>query len=233
MLIWRWVGRPLAWLLAAAVLLVFGSELRPWLDGGKLEATPPRLLWAKLERAALDLSVRVSDVAPLARGQACIRDRDYVCAEFMLQRHLATAPGDRRALGLLAIAQYRLDQYAQNVATSEKAFALGEGNFELFRFYGSSLEQVGRAPEAVKWYYRALALVPASFEVHGDLIKLLMVQGKPDEAMSLATAYDAALIRRGRRAAFARTCWQRRPPGRGGPRASCGSCAWRTISMRR
>jgi clan AA aspartic protease (TIGR02281 family) len=197
------LGRALLWIPAAIVLLVIGSEVRPWLDGESFAVTPPATLWSKVELRTLDAQLFFSGNAPFAKGMECFRDSDYDCAEVMFNRHLAANPRDGRALGYLARAQRRLEKYPDNVANSEKAFALGEANFELFHAYAESLEQVGRGADAIKWNYRALGISPNAYEAYNALVRQLMTNGKPDEALGLASAYDAALERRGRRKVFA------------------------------
>ena len=199
---WRWIGRPAAWLIAAVVLILLGSDLRPWLDGDDFRISTPVVVWRKLERVWLEVNVAVRDVVPMTRGLQCLRERDYVCAEFMLTRQLETSPGDRRAIGALAIAQQRQSKYADAIVTAEKAFAMGEGNFELFQAYAVSLENSGRAADATKWWTRALGVAPRSYEAHEALVKLLLEQSKPDEALALAVSYDTAMGRRGRRPVF-------------------------------
>ena len=67
----------------------------------------------------LEVNVAVRDVVPMTRGLQCLRERDYVCAEFMLTRQLETSPGDRRAIGALAIAQQRQSKYADAIVTAD------------------------------------------------------------------------------------------------------------------
>jgi predicted aspartyl protease len=197
------LARLLVWVLVAPLLIIGGTELRPWLDGEPFEATPPPALLQKINRAVLEVSLAFVQDAPLAKGRECLRAFNYPCAEILFQRHLERVPNDGRALGLLATAQFRQDKFPQTVATAEKAIAQGEATPDLFRFYGESLEQVGRASESLKWYYRALAVAPASLEVRRALVQQLMVEGRADEAMALAIAYDTALANRRRGPAFA------------------------------
>jgi predicted aspartyl protease len=132
----------------------------------------------------------------------CMKAGDLACAEKNWQQVLRLQPNDSRAMANLGILMNRRDDHRAAVAMFERAIDLGEGTWDLFSYYADSLEKTGRIDDAIAWSYRTLKVVPTLVDVRGKLAKMLVLQKKYYEALSLLTAFDNGLGAKGHGAYF-------------------------------
>jgi predicted aspartyl protease len=132
----------------------------------------------------------------------CMRARDYDCAEKNWMQYLRLRPNDGNALANLGIVRNLRDDHKGAVVALERAIDLGEGTYDLFSYYADSLAKLGRTDDAINWSYKALAVVPKLVDVRGNLAKLLVLQKRYYEALSLLESFDADLQAKGQQPYF-------------------------------
>lgn len=120
----------------------------------------------------------------------CMRSGNYDCAEKNWLQYLRLRPNDSNALANLGIVMNMRDNNKGAVVQFERAIDLGEGAYDLFAYYADSLAKVGRTEDAIDWSYKALAVVPQLVDVRGNLAKLLVLQKRYYEALSLLSSFD-------------------------------------------
>jgi predicted aspartyl protease len=133
---------------------------------------------------------------------ACMRSRDYECAEKNWTQYIRLRPTDSNAIANLGIVMYRRDNHKGAIVQFERAIDMGEGTYDLFAFYADSLSKVGRTDDAINWSYKSLAVVPQLVDVRGSLAKLLVLQKKYYEALSLLGSFDDQMIAKGQQPYF-------------------------------
>lgn len=121
---------------------------------------------------------------------ACMRSGNYDCAEKNWVQYLRLRPNDSNALANLGIVMNLRDNNKGAVVQFERAIDLGEGAYDLFAYYADSLAKIGRTEDAIDWSYKALAVVPNLVDVRGRLAKLLVLQKRYYEALSLLSSFD-------------------------------------------
>ena len=134
---------------------------------------------------------------------ACLKARDYACAQKNYEHYLQLRPDDTFAIVNLGQVMAWQDNYQGAITQYEKAIGMGEGAYNLFAYYADALAKAGRFDEAIEWSYRSLSIVPTSLDVRGNLSKLLVRQKRCYEALSLLSSYDAELIAKGETPYFA------------------------------
>jgi predicted aspartyl protease len=144
---------------------------------------------------------------PTAQGYkdavgTCMRDRDYACAEKNWTQYIRLRPTDGNAIANLGIVMNRRDNHKGAVVQFERAIDLGEGTYDLFAFYADSLAKVGRTEDAINWSYKSLAVVPRLVDVRGSLAKLLVLQKRYYEALSLLGSFDDQMVAKGQQPYF-------------------------------
>jgi len=132
----------------------------------------------------------------------CLSLAQFDCAETNWEHYLTLRPNDGQAWAKLGIARNRHDDHEAALVAFERAISLGEGTYDLFAYYADSLAASGRTEDAVNWYYKALVVVPSLVDVRGKLAKLLVLQKKYYEALSLLESFDAELRVKGSPAYF-------------------------------
>jgi len=120
----------------------------------------------------------------------CMRSGNYDCAEKNWVQYLRLRPNDSNALANLGIVMNMRDNNKGAVVQFERAIDLGEGAYDLFAYYADSLAKIGRTEDAIDWSYKALAVVPQLVDVRGSLAKLLVLQKRYYEALSLLSSFD-------------------------------------------
>ncbi len=132
----------------------------------------------------------------------CMQSRHFECAASNWVRYIQMRPTDAHAMASLAIVYHWDDKPEAAIVQAEKAIALGQGAYDLFAAYATSLEKVGRIDEAIDWSYKSLAIVPNLVNVRGDLARLLLMKKREYEALALLTSFDATLEAEGHRQYF-------------------------------
>jgi predicted aspartyl protease len=120
----------------------------------------------------------------------CMRSGNYDCAEKNWIQYLRLRPNDGNAIANLGIVMNFRDNNKGAVVQFERAIDLGEGTYDLFAYYADSLAKIGRTEDAIDWSYKALAVVPRLVDVRGNLAKLLVLQKRYYEALSLLSSFD-------------------------------------------
>ena len=120
----------------------------------------------------------------------CMRSGNYDCAEKNWIQYLRLRPNDGNALANLGIVMNLRDNNKGAVVQFERAIDLGEGTYDIFAYYADSLAKIGRTEDAIDWAYKALAVVPQLVDVRGSLAKLLVLQKRYYEALSLLSSFD-------------------------------------------
>jgi Flp pilus assembly protein TadD len=121
---------------------------------------------------------------------SCMRSQNYDCAEKKWIQYLRLRPNDGNALANLGIVMNLRDNNKGAVVQFERAIDLGEGAYDLFAYYADSLAKIGRTEDAIDWSYKTLAVVPRLVDVRGNLAKLLVLQKRYYEALSLLSSFD-------------------------------------------
>jgi tetratricopeptide (TPR) repeat protein len=124
---------------------------------------------------------------------ACMRTHDLQCAEDNWLQYIRLRPTDGNAVANLGIVMNRRDNHEGAILQFERAIDLGEGAYDLFAYYADSLTKIGRAEDAIDWSYKTLAVVPRLVDVRGSLAKLLVLQKRYYEALSLLEGFDDQL----------------------------------------
>jgi predicted aspartyl protease len=132
----------------------------------------------------------------------CMRDNDLSCAERRWEEYLDVQPNDTGAMATLGIVQSQQGEDKDAVENLQKAISAGEGTYDLFAAYATSLGRLGKTDEAIDWSYKTLAVVPTLVDVRGDLAKLLVKKQRPYEALGLLSAFDEHLQAMGQQPYF-------------------------------
>lgn len=132
----------------------------------------------------------------------CMRDNDLSCAERRWEEYLDVQPNDANAMASLGIVQSQQGEDKDAAENLQKAINAGEGTYDLFAAYATSLGRLGKTDEAIDWLYKALAVVPSLVDVRGDLAKLLVKRQRPYEALGLLSAFDEHLQAMGQQPYF-------------------------------
>ncbi|HEX4299357.1 MAG TPA: retroviral-like aspartic protease family protein [Gammaproteobacteria bacterium] len=132
----------------------------------------------------------------------CMRDNDLSCAERRWEEYLDVQPNDASAMATLGIVQSQQGEDKGAVENLQKAISAGEGTYDLFAAYATSLGRLGKTDEAIDWSYKTLAVVPSLVDVRGDLAKLLVKKQRPYEALGLLSAFDEHLQAMGQQSYF-------------------------------
>lgn len=135
-------------------------------------------------------------------AQTCVRKADLACAEQNMTQFVQLRPNDSSGHGYLTIIYNWEDKPELAIVQAEKAIEMGEGTYDLFAAYATSLAKVGRTDDAIDWSYRTLKVVPSLVDVRGSLAKLLIQRKRPYEALALLTSFDDELVQKGSRPYF-------------------------------
>lgn len=127
----------------------------------------------------------------------CLRAQALDCAETNWASYTRLRPTDANGLAQYGIVLARREKFSEAIPQFERAIDLGEGAYDLFATYATSLERVGRIDAAIDWDYKALAVVPSLVDVRGDLAKLLVLKKRHHEALALLASFDAQLAVKG------------------------------------
>ena len=133
---------------------------------------------------------------------SCMRSENYDCAEKNWIQYLRLRPNDGHAFANLGVVMNLRDNNKGAVVQFERAIELGEGAYDLFAYYADSLAKLGRTEDAIDWSYKALAVVPKLVDVRGSLAKLLVLQKRYYEALSLLSSFDDDRRSSGRQSYF-------------------------------
>ncbi|MDI4635472.1 aspartyl protease family protein [Pelomonas sp. V22] len=170
----------------AAVLLMLCAHLLTVRGYGQRWFNHEQLTAADFERLAME----------------CARARDLRCEESNWRDYLRLRPDDARGAAWLGRTLNRRGKDAEAIIEFQRAIAAGSGGYDMFAFYGDSLQKLGRNDEAIKWFYRSLSVDARQVDVRGKLAELLVAARRPYEAISLLQAYDESLESHGRPAYF-------------------------------
>ena len=128
----------------------------------------------------------------------CMSSGDYKCAESNFRWLLKRKPSDVQIQANLAFALTSQDKHTEAISIYQKLINEGEGTYDFFAYFATSLNAVGREDDAITWNYRALSIVPRLVDVRGSLAKLLVKKGRPYEALSLLASFDDELESQGK-----------------------------------
>lgn len=211
-------ARLLGAVIGTALAIMVPVWISAWWDGNRTQRTRYKVaLWAACVLLAIQVAgllVLRGTVQDVVRNDAlgaeelaqralhCERRTDLVCAQDSWQKYLALRPEDSRAMATLGMIRQRRDDHAGAVREFERSMAAGNGGYDVFAFYAGSLAKLGRADEAVQWYYAALAASPRLVDVREALAKLLVSQSRGYEALALLQTFDVQLESAGRPAYF-------------------------------
>ncbi len=133
----------------------------------------------------------------------CQQVRQLACAETNWVQYIKMRPTDAHAIASLAVIYNWDDKPELAIVQAEKAIDMGQGTYDLFAAYASSLEKVGRIDEAIDWSYKTLAILPSLVNVRGDLARMLVMKKREYEALALLSSFDATLESKGHGQYFA------------------------------
>lgn len=136
------------------------------------------------------------------KASKCLRSGDYPCAEENFRWLLEKKPNDVRIQANLAFSLTSQNKHANAISIYQKLITEGEGSYDLFAYYATSLSANGDIEDAITWNYRALSIVPKLVDVRGKLATLLVKQGRPYEALALLTSFDEQLVQQRRKPYF-------------------------------
>jgi TolB-like protein len=121
---------------------------------------------------------------------------DWDSTEVSFQRALDLAPGDARILAQMAILQRYLGELATSVEMNERAVALDPLSLNGYHQLGLALTWGGALDEAMAVYDHLLTLQPEYSAANMSRSRILLVQGKPGEALAAAEAETEPFWRR-------------------------------------
>ena len=123
-------------------------------------------------------------------------DWDWDSAEASFQRAMDLAPGDARILAQMGILQRYVGDLATSVALNERAVALDPLSLNGYHQLGLALTWGGELDEAMAVYNHLLTLQPEFAAANMSRSRILLVQGKPGEALAAAEAETEPFWRR-------------------------------------
>jgi clan AA aspartic protease (TIGR02281 family) len=214
-------GKPLPYLVGAVVGSLLWLMLPVWIAGlwdtnktqrgrhrvaavaaGVLLAIQLATLYHARGSINLEAAKPMNSDELAQRGMRCERSGDLACAEESWAEYVKRNPQDGRAMLTLGIVKGRRDDHAGAVQVYEQAIAEGIGGYDLFAYYATSLEHLGRADKALEWYYAALAVSPRLVDVRAAIARLLVAQSRPYEALGVLQAFDSQMQAMGRQPYF-------------------------------
>jgi adenylate cyclase len=123
-------------------------------------------------------------------------DWDWDSTEVSFQRALDLAPGDARILAQMGILQRYLGELANSVEMNERAVALDPLSLNGYHQLGLALTWGGELDEAMAVYDHLLTLQPKYAAANMSRSRILLMQGKPGEALAAAEAETEPFWRR-------------------------------------
>jgi clan AA aspartic protease (TIGR02281 family) len=141
-------------------------------------------------------------VPSLVEAKACLRERDFACAEADFRAYLKQYPDDSSANAIMGITLSQDGRHKQAIPYFQRAIALGVSTYDLYANYAISLNNTGQVDEAIKMNYAALKIVPSLVDVRGALADQLVRRNRAQEALSLLESFDQSLEERGYPAYF-------------------------------
>ena len=102
---------------------------------------------------------------------ACAQVHDYACEEKNYRQLSRLHPNDTTYLFNIGRVLAIQDKHKDAIAYFERAIALGEGAWNLFGYYSTSLAEVGRTDEAIDWSYKTLSVLPKLYDIRSNLVK--------------------------------------------------------------
>jgi predicted aspartyl protease len=126
-------------------------------------------------------------------GAICNTLQRYDCSVPVYRHLLLSRPDDSRVVANLALALTRTDAHSAAVPYYERYLYLGGGAVDTFHGYATSLRALGKMPQAVEWYYRALQVDSDFLDVTQDLVELLIQQNRHVEALSVIGGFVSRL----------------------------------------
>lgn len=165
--------------------------------------------WLRLSAAVLLLPLVQPAVAAEYTTQdylkavgACAQVRDYACEEKNYRQLLRLHPNDTTYLFNIGRVLAIQDKHKEALEYFERAIALGEGAWNLFGYYATSLAEVGRTDEAIDWSYKTLSILPKVYDIRSNLVKYLVLKKRYYEALSVIDEFDVPARARGEQAYF-------------------------------
>ncbi len=120
----------------------------------------------------------------------CAQVRDYACEEKNYRQLLRLHPNDTTYLFNLGRVMAIQDRHKDAIVQFERAIELGEGAWNLFGYYSTSLAEVGRTDEAIDWSYKTLSVMPKLYDIRSNLVKYLVLKKRYYEALSVIDEFD-------------------------------------------
>ena len=153
--------------------------------------------WRRLFAACLIISLGQAAQAAeyttqdyLKAVQNCAQARDYACEEKNYRQLLRLHPNDTTYLFNIGRVLAMQDNHKGANEYFERAIGLGEGAWNLFAYYATSLAEAGRTDEAIDWSYKTLSIMPNLYDIRSNLVKYLVLKKRYYEALSVIDEFD-------------------------------------------
>jgi clan AA aspartic protease (TIGR02281 family) len=143
-----------------------------------------------LFRISPKLAVRnMSETDVTAVIHQCLRTADEACLVAGYGRLNELEPTNVIYQANLAFSLTKTRQFAAAEPLYKKILDTGVGTYDLMAFYGTNFEGLGKIPEAIKWYEKALELSPNLMDVTKSLASGYVKSGRVFEAISLLRSF--------------------------------------------
>ncbi|HYE42925.1 MAG TPA: retroviral-like aspartic protease family protein [Caulobacteraceae bacterium] len=155
--------------------------------------------WAVLKYGAkvVPASALPGGVPSLEHANACLRNRQFMCAQADYIAYLKKYPDDPHPNAQLAILLTMDGRHKESLKYYAKAKSLGISTYDFHARHAESLEATGDLKGAMAANYAALEIMPNLVDVRGSLATQLVRAGRRQEALNLLETFDRSLADRG------------------------------------
>jgi Flp pilus assembly protein TadD len=109
--------------------------------------------------------------------------KDFHSAEKELNQITAVDQKNTQVLALLGLVYFQLEKFDNALTKTNQVLFVEPNNIQLINLRGMIFQRKGNTEEAIKNYEKAIDLVPGFKEARNNLIKLLIVEQKYNEAI--------------------------------------------------
>ena len=120
-----------------------------------------------------------------ALGAECNTYGNTKCSIAVFAKILEKDPGDKMALANLAMAQTHLGDHTSAIKNYRQAIDMGVTTYDVYTFYGDSLNELGEKRMALLYYRKAFDLNPQLIDVAKKLGYLLFEMERYQEAFEI------------------------------------------------
>jgi len=173
-----------ATLVVTSILLAVGLVLSPNISKTLFET----------EDCPNSTNLKISELKKLALEVE--HDGKTECSIQLWKEVVKKRPADGKAAVNLAMRLTEAEHYKEALPYYEHSIKLGVGAYDAFAWYARTLKYIGKRPEAIIWYYRALSVNPKLSDITAELSELLVLEDRPYEALSLLGSYDKVIAKR-------------------------------------